>query len=493
MTGLPVSRLIRVGVNLTPPLASFPNFNTLLILGTSSVIDVVTRIQSYGDIDEVAAAFGTSAPEYKAAALWFEQAPKPTTLVIGRWANAPTPGQLFGGPLSAPNLLPATWAAITNGSVHVAVDGGGPQSLTALNFTGVNNLNAVATVINGELTGAICTFDALNERFVITSNTTGAASSVSFATAGTGGTDISDMLAMRSTDSGAFVANGIVAETALAAVTLFVNKYAALWYGLVITAPSDADVLAVAQFVEATDPPHVFGVTTQAAATLVTGDTTSLAYQLKQLNLNHTAVQYSSVTPYAAASLLGRILTTNWSGNSTVITLMYKQEPGIAGENLSTSQADALEAVNCNVFAEYNNDTAIIQYGAASSGQFLDTVIGTDWLRAAIQNNVYDLLFGSTTKIPQTDAGNHQIGTAIVAACVQGVANGLLAPGVWNAAGFGSISQGDFLDKGYYVYQPPIASQSPADRAARKSVPFQVAAKLAGAVHTVDVLVNVNS
>ncbi|MFX5157774.1 DUF3383 family protein, partial [Acinetobacter baumannii] len=66
------------------------------------------------------------------------------------------------------------------------------------------------------------------------------------------------------------------------------------------------------------------------------------------------------------------------------------------------------------------------------------------------------------------------------------------APGVWNSAGFGALKQGDTLAKGYYVYAPAIATQSQADREARKAVPFQVAAKEAGAIHTVDVLVTVN-
>lgn len=70
--------------------------------------------------------------------------------------------------------------------------------------------------------------------------------------------------------------------------------------------------------------------------------------------------------------------------------------------------------------------------------------------------------------------------------------NGCLAPGVWNSAGFGALNQGDTLAKGYYVYAPPIATQSQADREARKAVTFQVAAKEAGAIHSVDILVNVN-
>ena len=72
------------------------------------------------------------------------------------------------------------------------------------------------------------------------------------------------------------------------------------------------------------------------------------------------------------------------------------------------------------------------------------------------------------------------------------VNNGLVAPGVWNAGGFGQLQQGQMLSSGYYVYAPLVASQSQADREARKSVPIQVAAKLAGAVHSVNVLINVN-
>jgi hypothetical protein len=191
-------------------------------------------------------------------------------------------------------------------------------------------------------------------------------------------------------------------------------------------------------------------------------------------------------------SALARIMTTDYTANNTVITLMYKQEPGIVPETLNETQVNNLEAKNGNVFVAYNNNTAIIEPGVCFSGDFLDTVIGTDWLALNIQTDVYNLLYTTPTKIPQTDAGNHQIATTIANRCSQGVTNGLLAPGVWNQAGFGSLKQGDYLPDGFYVYAPPIASQVQADRAARKSVTFQVAAKLAGAIQTVDILINVN-
>jgi hypothetical protein len=140
----------------------------------------------------------------------------------------------------------------------------------------------------------------------------------------------------------------------------------------------------------------------------------------------------------------------------------------------------------------YNNSTAILEPGISASGDFVDTVIGTDWLALTIQAAVYNFLYTSPTKVPQTDAGNHSIVNVIASVLSQGVNNGLLAPGTWQQTGFGSLNTGDYLPNGFYIYAPPIASQNASDRAARKSVTFQVAAKLAGAIHTVDILINVN-
>ena len=51
---------------------------------------------------------------------------------------------------------------------------------------------------------------------------------------------------------------------------------------------------------------------------------------------------------------------------------------------------------------------------------------------------------------------------------------------------------GSFLPLGYYVYYPPISTQSQTARAARQSVPFQVMLKMAGAVQDVSIGVTVN-
>ncbi|WP_186120564.1 DUF3383 domain-containing protein [Burkholderia gladioli] len=486
---LPVARLISVAVTLTALAAQGANLNTALLLGPSDVIDTGERLRSYSGIPAVEEDFGTTAPEYQAATLYFNQSPQPASLLIGRWAKTATAGLLNGGVLSAGQQAIAEWDVITTGAFNIMIDGNA-KVITGLDFSAQTNLNGVATVIGAKLTGATIVWDG--SRFVVTSATTGTASTVSYATSPATGVDISTMLGLTASTA-SVPANGIAAETPAAAAALFLDQFANQFLGLTFAdgTIADDDHVAVAQLVEA-DQAHIYGITTQNAQALDPTVTTDLASRLKALALKYSMIQYSSSSAYAVVSALGRLLTVDFNGNSTTLTLMYKQEPGIVAEALTSTQADTLEAKNCNVYVGYDNNTSILQYGVTPSGIFVDSVYNALWFRNDIQTAVYNLLYTSPTKIPQTDAGNAQIAATISSVCDQAVTNGYLAPGVWNSAGFGAIVQGQTLSKGYYIYTPPIASQSQADREARKSVVFQIAGKEAGAIHSADIAVTVN-
>ena len=305
-------------------------------------------------------------------------------------------------------------------------------------------------------------------------------------------TDISGLLQMNSTDSGCYAAQGIAAESALSAVELFDSLFANLWYGLCIPAAVDSDTLAIAPYIEGDATKHYFGVTTQEAGVLSSVSTSDIAYLLKQGEYNHTGVQFSSSSQVAIMAYLARILTTNWGANNSTITLKFKQEPGIVAETLNLNQVTALEAKNCNVFVAYNDDTAIVEQGVSSSGQFTDTIIGLDWFALELQNNLYTELYESPTKIPETDAGNHVLAVVIADTCNEAVNNDLFGPGVWREGGFGSLQQNQYLPNGYYIFQPTVASLTISELSARTSVPFQIAVNLAGAIHSVNATVLVN-
>lgn len=490
--GLSVSDVVNVSIVMSPIAAAVRNFGALLVLGSSPVIDTTERIRSYTTLSAVGNDFGTTAPEYLAAVNFFSQSPQPSLLYIGRWAQTATAGVLHGARLSASQQAIANFQAVTNGGFNITIDGT-VKNVTGLNFSGAANLNAVAAIIATALSTANVVWGANNQRFDVISKTSGATSTVSYASAPGTGTDVSTLLGLTAASGASAPVAGIPAETLLSAVAQMAN-ISTDWYGLAVAALGlqDADQIAVAAFIEAASPSRIFGITTQAAGTLDPTSTTDLAYLLSAAKYRRTFIQYSSSSPYAVTSMYGRAFTVDFTGNRTTITLKFKQEPGVTAETLTETQAATLKAKKCNVFVNYNNSTAIIQEGQMTDGSFFDEVHGLDFTQNDVQTALYNALYTSPTKIPQTDAGNEILANVISARLAQGVANGLIAPGVWNSAGFGALSQGDTLDKGYYVYTPPVSSQSQADREARKAVTMQCAIKLAGAVHSANVIINVN-
>jgi len=598
---LSVSDLVNVTVNLSPSAVTGRSFGTLMIAGDSNVINGEERLRSYASIEAVASDFGLTAPEYLAAALYFGQTPQPTSLMIGRWLATATAGLNDGAILTAAQQALSIFTSITSGGFDITIDGVA-KTPASLNFSGATNLNGVATIINGALTGGVCTWNG--SQFIITSNTTGAgaaasgtitfasnpsasdtvtiggtaitfvasgptgsqvliggspsatatnllnflqasvdtnlvkgiyslvgtvltvtyyqigtagnsftlaksssaitisggdlaggvaASSVGYATAPGSGTDISSLLGLTASTSLALIP-GYAAESPVQCASVLANLSSA-WYGLMFASTAsitDSQNIAVCGFIEALSITRVFGVTTQETATLSSLSTTDLASQMVAGGYIQSLIQYSSFTPYAIASFFGRAFTVNFAASNSTITMMYKQEPGVDAENLTENQAQVLTAKRCNVFVEYVNDTAIVQNGVMSGPRFFDETFGLNWFQNAVQTDVYNALYTSPTKIPQTDAGVNQLVNVIAGDCEEAVNNGLVAPGVWNAPGFGNLAQGQYLKTGYYIYAQPIALQSQADRETRVSPPIQVAIKLAGAIQTVDVLVTVN-
>ncbi|WP_413742492.1 DUF3383 family protein [Sodalis sp. RH15] len=282
------------------------------------------------------------------------------------------------------------------------------------------------------------------------------------------------------------------AETLAAAVNACLEY--TNWYGLAVADDADlvdGDVISVAAAIEASSLSHIFAVTTGDAMTLSATSSADLAAKLKAASYSRTFVQYSTSSKYAALSAFGRAFTVDFTGSNTTITLKFKTEPGVTYETLTLSQAAAVDGKNANVYVYYANDTAILQQGVMANGDFFDERQGLDWLQNYVQTNLYNLLYTSTTKIPQTDAGVTRLLTNVEASMDQSVTNGLVAPGVWNGGDIGQLVAGDTLTKGYYVYAAPIADQAQSDREARMAPLIQVACKLAGAVHYADVQINV--
>ncbi|GHV49921.1 hypothetical protein FACS1894216_01170 [Synergistales bacterium] len=489
---LSVGRVVRVTVNMTPRAVPRNSFGTLLVIGDSDVINVGERIRFYTSIETVAADFGLDAPEYEAALNYFMQSPRPALMAIGRWAAQATPGELVGGILTEDEMDINVWRDITDGYFKVSGGNGTdpdftPYEFGPFDFSNCSNLNAVAALVSAatEQGGDMaCTVEWTGERFVAKTVPTGAGYHINFALPAAQGTDLA-VLAKMTQSTGLppiYGADAEEPEDAVAALADASNS----WYGATFaaaTAITDDEHIEVAKFIEASERMRMYGITVSDTRILDATFTADIASKLKKLGLNRTVTQYSSTVPFAIASLFGRAFTVNFNGSKTTITLKFKQEPGVGYEQITESQAQSIAKKNCNVFAYFNNDTAILMEGVMASGAFFDEIHGLDWLADAIQTELWNVLYTSATKIPQTEDGLGILINVVKACCEEGVRNGLIGRNLpWNADGFGELSRGDILQAGYYVWCEELALQAQSEREQRKAPPIQVAVKLAGVI-----------
>lgn len=478
---LPVNRIVDVTIQMSPLAAATRNFGAMLIVGASDVIDTQERIRAYSSVTDIANDFGTSAPEYQAAVAFFAQSPQPTTVQVGRWARSATSGLYKGKILSTSDQEMDNFTTISAGAFDVTIDGS-VVNVTAVNLSAQSNLNGVASQVSAALKSkGTCVWNG--QQFVIKSASTGQTSTVSTVTS----TELSQAMGL---DSGTMV-TGAPAETLEEATVALLDINT--WYGAFYTGDiEDQDVINTAALISASTPSHICAFTLKETDELDGTQTSSLGYELAQLGNNRVLPMYSSTNDNAAMSVLGRMSTVNFEGSNTTITLMFKQCPGVEPEYLKTSQANALQKNNVNVFAAYQNDTSILQYGTMSGGWYIDEVHGLDWLQNRVETDLWNLLYTSTTKIGQDDSGMTAILSTVNSSLEAGVRNGLIAPGVWNGDEFGTLKRGDTLTTGFYVYIQPLEEQSQADREQRKAPPIQIAVKLKGAVHSIDVTITVN-
>lgn len=480
-TTLPVSRVVNVAVEMSPTAAALRNFGSCLILGDSDIIDTDERIRLYSSISDIATDFGISSREYLAAQAFFSQSPQPTQVYIGRWAKSATAGRLRGRTLSSAEQDISLFTAITTGTLSLTIDGAS-KSMASIDLSAETNLNGVASQISSAL-GVSGSCAWTGERFVITSATTGTSSTVAT-------TDTGTLSSLMGFAGSATSVAGVAAESLASAITALLDYNT--WY-MVCVAPdaSDDSIVEAAGLIEAASPSRMIGFTTQNSTEIDSTASSTLGSRLKGLGYNRTILVYSSDSPVAAASVFGRMATINFEGSNTTLTLKFKQLPGVTAENLRSSQAEALKSHNVNAFCAYQNDTSILQEGITSGGWFIDETHGLDWLQNRVETDLWNLLYTSK-KVGQDESGATAIVSCVNKSLGQGVTNGLIAPGVWNGDAFGALESGDTLSTGYYVYIQPFDEQSQSDREARKAPPIQIAVKLKGAVHFINVTITVN-
>lgn len=206
--------------------------------------------------------------------------------------------------------------------------------------------------------------------------------------------------------------------------------------------------------------------------------------------LNGAAVQQTQIV---AGAYSGRALSTVFAGSNTTQTMHLKQLAILTpDQTIAQTQLAQGETAGVDVYVSIAGVPGLFTSGA---NEFFDQVYNRLWLKFAIQTAGFNYLALTNTKIPQTESGMEGLKNAYRAVCQQAVANGFSAPGAWTSPDvFGDPTAliRCIKDIGFYVFSLPIAQQDISDRADRKAPLVQIAIKEAGAVHSSNVIVNVN-
>lgn len=242
------------------------------------------------------------------------------------------------------------------------------------------------------------------------------------------------------------------------------------WYFTIVvpasTGTADAEVSEVSAWVESASSPKIHFAQSSAAGILSPSSTTDVAATLKAAGYKRTALMYR------AAANLADNAPAGWTGEGAPFapgssTWCYKSIAGSAVDALGTTAKNAVHGKNANTYTLVAGAN-ITQQGKVASGEWIDVVIGIDWLKARLQETVYGA-FVANRKIGQDDGG-----ITIVAGLVQGILE---------EAGRKGILQLDSIK----LTVPKYADIPQADKIARKLPDVKFSALLQGAIHLVEI------
>lgn len=421
-------------VNVTPRLIAAGGTDLVmngLLLTTNALIPLTDYALSFTSADAVGDYFGMTSDEYLFAVRYFlgydNSFKKPRALLIAPRVLSDAAGWLRGGKNTA---TLAALQAVTNGAMEIDVDGT-TVSLSSVDFSAATSFSDVAaTLTTAFSSAATVTYSSFTGAFQITSNTVGASSSVSFASAPASGTDLSALLNLAE-GTGAVVSPGVAAMSVaenMAAVRTFSDNWVTFTSAYTAT---DSEVLDLAAWATGMGVDYLYVPWSTDAELLNPNSTTSIAAQLTAANAAATAGVYGT---YAyAAFVMGAAASIDWDRINGVINFAHKGQSGLAPNVTDGQTAAALEAQDWNFYGNYatRNDNFYLFFPGVMFGQygFIDPYINAIWLKNVIQVSCMAGLAASG-RVPYNDAGYALIRAWLVDPVNRALRNGTIDAGV---------------------------------------------------------------
>lgn len=235
------------------------------------------------------------------------------------------------------------------------------------------------------------------------------------------------------------------------------------FYGVIVCSVNDADVTAVSNVV--LTQKKIMGMSSSSAG-ILTNANDNIFQLLKNTNTGRTFGIFSAspiANNYPESALLGKMIPST-PGSST---WCYQSLQGVtATSNLTDTERANIQLNNGNYYTSFGGRDVIVD-GRMFNGEFIDTIVGLDWLEYYIQANLASLLVSVSNrfdKIPYTAAGLTLVKNNINASLEQAVTNNI-------------------IDEDFEITMPDILSIPAIDKADRIVRGIEFTATKTGAIH----------
>ncbi len=235
------------------------------------------------------------------------------------------------------------------------------------------------------------------------------------------------------------------------------------WYGLALAGADTADCDEVAYIIESTEKLFAFSIQSK-----------ELPLKLSRTDYLRTfAIYVESAEEYAHVAWL----TECFSYAPGSETWAYKMLSGITPAELTTREMGRFDEANVNYYTSCANKDITLQ-GKVLGGEWIDVIRFRDWLKNEMQIRIFSL-FVQYPKVPYLDSGITLVENQMRATLQAGQEAGGIAETEFN-------EDGEPVE-GFTVKVPKASSLSVAQRASRKLTGCSYTARLAGAIHAVEI------
>lgn len=470
---IPLSQIVKIIPGVLSASGSALDLNGLIL--TDSEYAPVGSVLTFSTPDDVAAYFGSASTEAAMATIYFKgyknSSRTPGALLLSRYNSTAIAAFLRSGSLKSLTLANLK---LLSGTLILTVDGTAVTT-SSITMTGATSFDAAATLIENAINTVhsavqvTVSWDTTTNAFIITSNTTGNASTITFAT----GT-LSAGLKLTSA-TGAVLSQG--ANVAVVADLFTVIKDSTQnWAGFTTSfIPTQEEADGFASWANDQASRFFYVLIDDGGDALVSGSTDCLAYPIIAGEFNATAPVYGTASH--AANVIGYVASLNFDQLNGRRSLAFRVLDGLLSMVDSSADYDALIANGYNFYGTYSANAYSTNqwYPGSITGDYkwIDAFAGQIWLNANLQKDIITL-FQSEVYLPYATAGRAAI-------------EGCMTSTVEQFKSWGGISTGTVLDdnqtisikgatgvdptealssNGYYFYIGPFTA---AMRAARTS------------------------